>query len=190
MVDIFCRSGVIPIEAALLAAGMSAHKHRREFAFTKLPGLQDVDWDERFDAIDSNHEKKPSNSIIAMDEQFGAVSAAKKNAKIATVNDFIDFSRTDLEFLDAKFGKHGLSMIVTMPPQPHAALHGPKLIEALDQTFYQAEFILKKKGKLCLITKSNADTIKELAAKYKFNIVAERAVWQGGLEMQILVFVK
>jgi putative N6-adenine-specific DNA methylase len=190
MADIFCRSGVISIEAAMLAHGMSPHRHERIFPFRKLPPLGGIDWDTRFDELDKHAQKESKSIIIAMDEGFGPVAAAKKNAKIAGVNQHLEFSRTDLQFLDAKFGKGGLDMIATMPPQPSARINGKPLEKALEQLFYQAEFILKKKGKVAVLTRSNVELLKTLADKFQFMLVEERSVWQGGLELTIVVFTK
>ena len=188
--DIFCRSGVIPIEAALLAHGVSPHRHERTFPFCKLGALSGIDWGTRFDALDARTTHESKSIIVAMDDSFGAVASAKKNAKIAGVHQMLEFSRTDLQFLDAKFGKGGLDMIVTLPPQPSARLSGKPLEKALEQLFYQAEFILKKKGKVAILTKANVGLLKQYADNYKFLLVEERIVWQGGLALTLLVYVK
>jgi putative N6-adenine-specific DNA methylase len=190
IVDIFCRSGVMPIEAALMASGISSHKHMRDFAFRRLPRLSGVDWEAEFDAMDKKTLKQPKCTIICMDDSFGSVSAAKKNAKIAGVHTHIEFSRTDLRFLDAKFGKGGLDMIVTMPPQPSARINGVALEKALHEMVYQAEFILKKNGKLAVVTKANVQEIKNLCAEFKLMPLKEKSVFQGGLELKMLVFTK
>ena len=190
LADIFCRSGIITIEAALLTTGVSPHKHDRNFAFRKLRQTASVDWDKRFDEFDSKHARKAEGTIVAMDESFGAVAATKKNAKIAGVHQALEFSRTDLQFLDAKFGKAGLDLIATMPPQPSARISGAPLDKALQQIFYQAEFILKKKGKLALITRSSIERLKELAQQYKFLLLKEQPVFQGQLELRVLIFAK
>ncbi|MEK6822798.1 MAG: methyltransferase [Nanoarchaeota archaeon] len=188
--DVYCRSGIIAIEAALLAGGISPRRHMRDFPFRKLSFFADTDWNVHFDAIDTTLQREPKGTIVCMDDGFAAVAAAKKNAKIAGVNQLLLFSRTDMEFLDAKFGKAGLDMIVTMPPQQSARINGAALDKALQQLFYQAEFILKKKGKLALITRGNVEKLKSLADQYKFMLVKEQNVWQGGLELSVLVFVK
>jgi 23S rRNA G2445 N2-methylase RlmL len=187
--DIFCRSGIICIEAAMQAADIAPCKHQRDLAFRDIPLLADEDWNAILDGIDKE-EHEPKKSVIAMDETFGAVAAAKKNAKIAGVVKFMDFSRTDLEFLDAKFGKGGIDMICTMPPQPSATLSGNKLDAILKQLFYQAEFILKKGGTLGIITKAKQDLLKQYAAEFKFSLKHERDVFQGKLKMSVLVFSK
>jgi len=187
--DVFCRSGVIPIEAALVRGNTSPHKRQRDFPFRRLPTMRDLDWDERFNAWDKK-ERHGKGTIIAMDEQFAAVNATRKNATIADVVKQMEFSRTDMQFLDAKFGKGGLALMVSMPPQPSARLNGRLLEKSLEQLFYQAEFIIKKGGVLCLITRTNEKLINEHAKKYKFTLKEERLVYQGQMAMKVLVFVK
>jgi 23S rRNA G2445 N2-methylase RlmL len=185
--DIFCRSGILCIEAALDSANIAPCKHQRDLAFRSIPLIADQDWNATFDRIEAE-EREPAKAIVAMDETFGAVAATKKNAKIAGVVKFIDFSRTDLEFLDAKFGKAGIDMLVTMPPQPNVNLSGNKLDGILHQMFYQAEFIVKKGGTLALVTRAKQPLLKQYAEEFKFTLTHEREMFQGKLKMTVLVF--
>ena len=182
LLDPFCRHGIIPIEAALLATNTSIHKFDKDkFAFTDLPNRE-------FELTDNP--TKFEGTIIAMDDNFKHVSSAKKNAKIAGVIKAVSFSRTDLRWLDAKFGKHFLDRIITLLPPPSRNVAPEKTEKTYHQFFYQADFILKKSGKICLVMQRGTDLAKDKAKEFKFKIEHERKVQQGGEELSILVFSK
>ena len=182
LLDPFCRHGIIPIEAALFATNTSPHKFCKEkFGFATLPNL-------KYKLIDKETDFK--GTIIAMDDNFKHVSAARKNAKIAGVVKSVEFSRTDLKWLDAKFGKNFLDLIITLPVQTGRSIADKTVEKVYHQLFYQAEFILKKTGKICLVMKRGVDLVKAQAQEFKFSVVSERKVMQGAEELTILLFSK
>lgn len=182
LLDPFCRHGIVPIEAALMATNTSPHKLAKEkLGFTKLPGFEYGFRDEPCDF---------TGTIIAMDDNFKHVSASKKNAKIAGVTKLITFSRTDLEWMDAKFGKHFLDRIVTLPVQPSRSTSEQKIRKAYHELFYQADFILKSSGKLCLCMKRGVELVKQKAEEFKFAVEKECAIMQGKEGLTVLVFSK
>lgn len=180
LLDPFCRHGIVPIEAALLSTNTSPHKFVKEkFGFYRLPNR-------KFILKDS--EKEFSGTIIAMDDNFKHVSASKKNAKIAGVIKSIEFSRTDIQWLDAKFGKNFLDSIVAFPVQFGKNI-SEKLVEKIyHEIFYQAEFILKKSGKICLVLRRGIDFVKSKASEFKFSVEHERKVMQGEEEFSVILF--
>jgi len=181
LLDPFCRHGIIPIEAALYATNTSPHKFGVEkLAFTKLPITYDV----------KEKPKEFKGTIIAMDDNFKHVSAARKNAKIAGIVKEVNFSRTDIDWLDAKFGKNFLDRIITLPVQPGRSIAEQTVEKIYHQLFYQAEFILKKTGKVCLCMKRGVELVKRKAEEFKFKVEHERKVMQGAEELTVLVFGK
>ncbi|MBI4450993.1 hypothetical protein HY642_03385 [Candidatus Woesearchaeota archaeon] len=179
LLDPFCRNGIIPIEAALMATRTPVWKYATEkLLCTKLADP------ETFTASPVDN----ASPIIAMDDQFRHVAQAKKNAKIAGIIKCIDFSRTDLQWLDAKFGKRSIDMIATMPVQPSNRLDVQKAGKLVQEFFYQAEYILKPQGKIGVVVKQGMALFKEQAAKYKFKLVHEREVMQGKEKLVFLVF--
>lgn len=180
--DPFCRHGVIPIEAALSATNVSPQKFVKEkLAFTRLPDLK-VELKDK--------ETEFSGTIIAMDESFKHVSAARKNAKIAGVVKAIEFSRTDLKWLDAKFGKNFLDRIVSLPTQQGRTIDEKKLDKIFHEFFYHAEFIMKKTGKIALCMKRGSEVVKRNAEKFKFTLESSLEVWQGEEKLDFLLFKK
>ncbi len=180
LLDPFCRHGTIAIEAAFQASNTSPHKYGKErLAFTKLQGL-------KYELKDE--EKKFEGKITAMDENFRHVSAARKNAKIAGVAKLIQFSRTELEWIDVKFGKNMLDRITTLPVQE--AKNAPQAERTHKQLIEQAGIVLKKTGKLTLIMKRNAEEIKKKAEEQGFATEQEKTIMQGEETLKTFVFSK
>jgi 23S rRNA G2445 N2-methylase RlmL len=186
--DPFCRDGIIPLEAALLINKQSPHIYGKDkFLFRRLPSIASTNWDAFFDAIDK-HRVELDVRILAMDPNFASISGAKKNAKIAGVSKTITFSRTDLDFLDAKFGKKAIDTIVTYVPQVTSALPQIKADSVIKNVFYQAEFVMKSKGTAVFITQTCVDAIKKYAEEFKFTLEHERQVYQGQAMLTVFVF--
>ncbi len=180
LLDPFCRHGIVPIEAALYATNTSPHKFAKEkLAFSKIPNF-------KYQLKDKETEFK--GTIIAMDDNFKHVSAAKKNAKIAGIVKSIEFSRADMQWLDAKFGKNFLDCIIALPVQPGRSIADKTVEKIYHQFFYQSEFILKKSGKICICMKRGIELLKSKAKEFKFSVESERKVMQGAEELTVLVF--
>jgi len=111
LLDPFCGSGTIPIEAALLARRVPAGYSRR-FAFMDWPHFDSRSWDELLahagKAIASDIPK-----MIASDRDAGAIQAAQGNAERAGVADCIEFSRKAISAIDPPPGP---GWVVTNPP--------------------------------------------------------------------------
>jgi putative N6-adenine-specific DNA methylase len=89
LLDPFCGSGTIPIEAALMALGIPPGIHRR-FAFMDWPAFDNTLW-QTIHAGSS----VPSSTIPilqASDRDAGAIKSSRANAERAGVSDTIEFS--------------------------------------------------------------------------------------------------
>jgi len=111
LLDPFCGSGTIPIEAALLARRCPAGYTRR-FVFMDWPNFDSKFWDKLLadagKAIVSDIPK-----IIASDRDAGAIQAAQANAERAGVADCIEFSCKAISAIDPPPGP---GRVVTNPP--------------------------------------------------------------------------
>ncbi|WP_457755306.1 THUMP domain-containing class I SAM-dependent RNA methyltransferase [Thermovibrio ammonificans] len=109
LVDPFCGSGTIPIEAALIAANIPPG-FKREFAFMKWPNFDSSLWEEvKSEALSG---VRPVNvPVLGFDIDPDAVSAAEKNARAAGVERFVTFK--NFSFPELKFSE---AFIVTNPP--------------------------------------------------------------------------
>jgi putative N6-adenine-specific DNA methylase len=111
LLDPFCGSGTIPIEAALLAGRVPAG-FRRRFAFMDWPDFDSKFWNKLLaDAAKAIVSDIPK--IIGSDRDAGAVRAAQANAERAGVADWIDFSCRAISSIDPPSGP---GWVVTNPP--------------------------------------------------------------------------
>jgi putative N6-adenine-specific DNA methylase len=98
LVDPFCGSGTIPIEAALLARRIPPGRNR-SFAFQHWPGWTAARWDALLAAADAQTLPKAPALIIGADRDAGAIAAASANATRAGVADDVEFRRAAVSSL-------------------------------------------------------------------------------------------
>ena len=190
LLDPFCRSGTIPIEAALSAAQFPVnHFNKERFLFLKLKKFEKFDFNDFFSAEDKEIGKKIKTNITAADSSFQAITAAKKNANIAGIIKKISFSRKEPKWLDVKFNEGTIDKIITFPTQKSKNIPEKKIEKTYDELFYQAEYILNKKGVVVLFMEKT-EIIEKAAGKHNFKIKEKRKVMQGKEEFNILVFEK
>ncbi|MBS3136096.1 hypothetical protein J4401_03995 [Candidatus Woesearchaeota archaeon] len=170
LLDPFCVSGSIAIEAAIYNNMFPVRFFDKKFPFMKFTEFD-------FDGLDSkkNTEK---NNIFAIDSQFKNVDAARKNAKVAGIHKAISFSRLDIEWLDTKFESESIDRIVTCLPVIGRYSNRKEIMKVYSEFFHQVEFVLKPSGRIVACVK-NTEEVKEKAKEHKFSILEERKVWQG-----------
>jgi putative N6-adenine-specific DNA methylase len=111
LLDPFCGSGTIPIEAALSAKRVPAG-HGRRFAFMDWPHFDSKSWNGLLaDAAKTIVSDIPS--IIGSDRDAGAIQAAQANAERAGVGRYIEFSTKAISAIDPPSGP---GWVVTNPP--------------------------------------------------------------------------
>lgn len=89
LIDPFCGSGTIAIEAALMAQGLAAGRNRR-FSFMNWPGFDAQIW--KAILAESVPSPRVAPIIQASDRDEGAIRMARENAKRAGVLDAIQFT--------------------------------------------------------------------------------------------------
>ncbi|MFH2028219.1 MAG: THUMP domain-containing protein [Nanoarchaeota archaeon] len=182
LLDCFMGDGTTVIEAALFGADSPVrYFDKDQFVFSKF-----IDFD--FDSADKKTHMD-NLDLAGCDPIWLNVNNAKKNAKIANINKLISFSKMDIDFLETKFPEGSVDLIVTQVPVFGKHSNVKEIEKIYDEFFYQAEFILNKKGRLVVISNKD-ELLKEIAVKYKFNVVDQRDVWSGEAKLKILVFVK
>jgi 23S rRNA (guanine2445-N2)-methyltransferase / 23S rRNA (guanine2069-N7)-methyltransferase len=116
LLDPFCGSGTICIEAAMAASHMAPGLiDPYRFSFYRLPFHDENAWNEVFQEADSS-QVTPAFRIIGWDIDPHAIEISKTNAKAAGVDQYIDFFcrdflETEVEDVPAEVG-----CIVTDPP--------------------------------------------------------------------------
>ena len=187
-----CYSGTIEIEAALYATKTSHRLYNKSFPVIKLLNLlnntEGIYWDNFFKHIDNerieNKQTDKQYSITGSDKLLSSISAATKNAKIAGVESYTNFRRIDFDWMDIKYEENSFDKIITFIAG--SSKHDKKIVKDLDQIFYQAEYILKKSGKLIIMCLSKELLIKS-SDKY-FDLDNELNVHSGGQMMYVLFF--
>jgi len=128
LLDPFCGSGTIPIEAALLALGLPPGLRRR-FAFMDWPGFDEQIW------LALKAEIHPLESaglpIYASDRDAGAINMARENAARAGVEQAIHF---DCQAVSSILPPPGPGWVVTNPP------YGLRISEGKDLRNLYAQF--------------------------------------------------
>ncbi len=178
ILNFFCKSGVVAIEAALFMSSFPVNFFRKTaFSFINFDFVK-MDFENMFSEIDSEAKKSEMKfKIFASDPHMRNLSAAKKNAKIAGVEKKIEFSRNDLEWLDIKFGKQDIDIIIS----DLSLSKNEDAKKILKEFFYQCNYLLKKHGTIALLCREESLLllIKESAAVQNFNIIEQRQFWQG-----------
>jgi putative N6-adenine-specific DNA methylase len=94
LLDPFCGSGTIPIEAALMKLGLPPGLNRR-FAFMDWPGYEPSVFSDQLSASRDQRlaisNQQPTIEILASDRDAGAIQMARANAERAGVLDAIEF---------------------------------------------------------------------------------------------------
>ncbi len=209
LIDPFCGSGTIIIEAALYKANSSPHYYKKDkFLISKIKELK-INFNKFDEASNSikqqqvnkkadkqsskkklqNNSESDNGNIIGIDINFSAVSSAKKNAKIANILEYIKFSRMDINWIDTKFKEKSLDKIITNPPKITKSVNPKEVEKIYKELFYQAEFVLKDKCTVTVIT-SFPGIMREKAAEYKFKVINEREFWHGQEKLNVIVFEK
>ncbi len=128
LLDPFCGSGTIPIEAALMALHMAPGRQRR-FAFMAWPDFDADLWQRLLDdaerlAAAQRAELDGQLAIFGSDRDAGAIAAAQANAGRAGVGDAIAFACHALSAIDPP-ARPGF--VVTNPPYGQRVRGGPDL---------------------------------------------------------------
>ncbi len=177
LLDPFCRTGEVVIEAASDALDVLPFAHVQEkMLFSRFMP---------FRVKPKPKEKKLE--IFAYDALHVNVRNAEVNAKLAFVRNAMTFSRTDLEWLDTKFQKESVDKVVTAVPLPSRFTQYQDFTKMCKVFFYQCEFMLKKKGKI-VIYSSKPETVVEQAKVHKFEKREEWKIRIGTNEGYILLF--
>ena len=131
LLDPFCGSGTIAIEAALLAGRLAPGRNRR-FAFMDWPDYDAELWEQLLAAAQAEAEQAGPPAIIqASDRDAGAVAAAQENAARAGVAGAIEITQRAVSAIAPPAGP---GWVVTNPP------YGVRLAEHGDLRNLYAQF--------------------------------------------------
>ena len=119
LLDPFCGSGTILIEAAMMASDIAPGlMHYQEFAFFNLPfhdeDLFDEVLEETYSVMEAN--QRAEKLFTGWDIDKSAIQAARKNAKSARVDHLITFEEKDFSTITKQDVPTGEHHIITDPP--------------------------------------------------------------------------
>ena len=112
LIDPFCGSGTILIEAALMATGIPALIERQHFAFKNFINYNPEVWQQIVDDVDYKIKELPCE-IIGSDNNDEMITKARRNMRALSIGRFIKVQHSSFEEVE-KIGETGT--IITNPP--------------------------------------------------------------------------
>lgn len=139
LVDPFCGSGTIPIEAAMMAANMAPGMHRHFTAEGWGHIVGEEVWRDAFEEAEDLVDMDVEPDIQGYDIDDDMVNIARANARLAGVEKLIHFQRRDVAQLShpKKYG-----FLITNPPygeRMHDREELPELYETIGKRFRELE---------------------------------------------------
>lgn len=113
IVDPFCGSGTILIEAAMMALNIAPGSMRKRFGFMNLNGFDAEAWSNIVDEAASQEKEELDFAFYGFDIDRRAILAAKDNARRAGVDHVINFKPESIATLKAPVEK---GLIICNPP--------------------------------------------------------------------------
>lgn len=188
LIDPFMGSGMIIIEAGLYALNFPVQYYsKNNLAFVNYDFFKEHEKD-FFENNDKNIIKSKTN-IYGYDSQLRYLNAVQKNSKLAGIAKFLNLSKVDIEWLDTKFEKGKVDLIVTDAPRMSKNKDLKKLEKVYNELFYQANYVLKKRGKIVIFSR-DYDLLEDYGKKHKFKINKKYLINQGQEQFNIVIFEK
>ena len=105
--------------------------------------------------------------VYAFDSSRQNVTAARKNSQLAGMKDLVEIQKYALDELDVRFSEKEFDRLIFQVTA--------KDENQLNEIYYQANYILKKKGTLLLIGRENW----EVTISEKFKLISEKEIKKG-----------
>jgi putative N6-adenine-specific DNA methylase len=173
LLDPFCGSGTIPIEAALMALGIPPGMNRR-FAFMDWPGYDETLWK----SLLANQPRPTADQplILGSDRDAGAVKMSIDNAERAGVSGYIEFKWQAVSSITPPSIP---GWVVTNPP------YGLRISEGADLRNLYARFgqVLRKKCPGWNVSVLSSDPA--LLGQMKLKLDTSLALVNGGIHVRL-----
>ncbi len=179
IVDLFCGSGTILIEAAMMALNVAPGLQRKKFGFMNLLDFDEQAWAETVqEAIDGEKEVLDFK-FYGHDIDKKIVDIAKRNAKSAGVLEHIEFKCTPVSVVLPPEEK---SMVICNPP------YGSRIGDEdnLKDVYRDLGFTLKHRfnGSEAWVLAGNKDLLQEM----KLKSTRKHFVFNGNIECRFLKY--
>jgi putative N6-adenine-specific DNA methylase len=174
-----CGAGTLAIEAALMAMNGAPGLLRDDFAFKKIIGFDPARWDDLVGEAEDAEMPEIKGRIIATDHDPAAIEAARDNARLAGVGDFIEFAVCDFTQTEVPAGPG----VVMLNPE-----YGMRLgdIEKLRAVYRGIGDFFKQQcgGKAGFIFTGNSELAKSVGLRTK----RRRIFWNAKIECRLLEY--
>lgn len=180
LVDLFCGSGTILIEAAMMALNIAPGLQRKSFGFMNYKDFDEEVWEKVVqEAIDQEKEELDFK-LYGYDLDKKVLDIAKKNAKNADVLEHIIFKNTAVSVALPPEGDPG--MVICNPP------YGTRIGDEdnLKDVYRDLGFTLKHRftGWVAWVLSGNKDLLQEM----KLKSTRRHFVYNGNIECRFLKY--
>lgn len=179
IVDLFCGSGTILIEAAMMALNIAPGLQRKRFGFMSLQDFNEEAWEEVIqEAIDQEKEELDFK-FYGYDVDKKIIDIAKRNAKKAGVLEHIEFKTTAVS---VAYPPEEKCIVITNPP--YGARIGDE--DNLKDVYRDLGYTLKHRFNGCeaWILAGNKDLLSEM----KLKATRKYFVYNGNIECRFLKY--
>lgn len=158
LLDVFCGSGTILIEAALLAAGIPSNIERQHYAFKNFANFDADAWDDIYNSA-TRRVDKLDVKIIGSDINAEMVLKARRNLRGVSVGRFVDVKVASFEEL--KNLNLESPLVISNPP------YGERMGDEIELLYEQLGDWMKAelKGGECWIISSSDQGFKSVGLK-------------------------
>lgn len=179
ILDLFCGSGTLLIEAAMMALNMAPGIHRDSFGFMKLKDFNKDLWTDIVQEAEENEKDTLDFKLFGYDHDKRVIQMAKDNARNAGVLQFIDFKVQPIAVAEAPVEK---GLIVSNPP--YGARIGDE--DNLKDVYRDLGFTLKNRfqGWDAWILSGNKDLLQEM----KLKSTRRHYLFNGNIECRFLKY--
>ena len=179
IVDLFCGSGTILIEAAMMALNMAPGLLRKRFGFMNLIDFDQDVWDGVVQEALDNEKQELDFKFYGYDIDKRVIEIAKVNAKNAGVAEYISFKTTPVAVAEPPEEK---CIVICNPP--YGARIGDE--DNLKDVYRDLGYTLKHKfsGHEAWILSGN----KDLLAEMKLKATRKFFVYNGNIECRFLKY--
>ncbi len=181
VVDLFCGSGTILIEAAMMALNMAPGLERKKFGFMNYTDFSADVWDQVVQEAIEGEKHELDFKLYGYDLDKKVLQMAKENAKNAGVLDFIEFSNTSIAIAGPPEGVTA-GLIIANPP--YGARIGDE--DNLKDVYRDLGYSLKHRfmGWSAWILSGNKDLLSEM----KLKATRKFFVFNGNIECRFLKY--
>ena len=159
------KDGTLAVETALFGYNLIVQsKNKNQYSWNRIPLFSGV----VADSGKSDIPNPPSEKMIyAFDSNFQNVTAAKKNAIVAGVKEYLEISKYAIDDVDVKFSPGYFDRIIFQITT--------KDEDQLNEIYYQSSYVLKQKGTLLLVTREKF----EVSVPSTFTLIKEELITRG-----------